>query len=93
MVAPIFLLLAMPPLCFKVTAFEILGGNHRVRLSNEYLLSKVRSTQVQFGAIWLRKAFEPVDAEIVDTSAAINGDICPVLKHGPRSLTYMRVCG
>ena len=48
---------------------------------------------MQFGAIWLRKAFEPVDAEIGDTSAAINGDICPVLKHGPRSLTYMRVCG
>ena len=26
-------------------------------------------------------------------SVTNNSDICPVLKHGPRSLTYVRVCG
>ena len=55
--------------------------------------SKVRSIQFQFGTIWLRKAIESGDAKIEGPSAANNGDICPVLKHGPRSLTYMRVCG
>jgi hypothetical protein len=28
-----------------------------------------------------------------DAYATNNCDICPVLKHGPRSLTYVRVCG
>ena len=93
MVAPIRALLATLPLCFKVKAFVTLGGNHRGRSSNQFRLLKVRSTQFQFGTIWFRTVLEPADAEKEETSAAINGDICPVLKHGPRSLTYMQVCG
>ena len=62
-------------------------------IENQGIYSKVRSIQFQFGAIWRCKVIELVDAKIENPSAANNGDICPVLKHGPRSLTYMRVCG
>ena len=54
---------------------------------------KVFRVGLQFVIIWSRKVVRCVNAELSISSAAINSDICPVLKHGPRSLTYVRVCG
>ena len=42
---------------------------------------------------WWRKAVFLGYAELRRSVATINSDICPVLKHGPRSLTHVRVCG
>ena len=44
-------------------------------------------------AIWHRNGLLPVNAEKCLLDATTNCDICPVLKHGPRSLTNVRVCG
>ena len=40
-----------------------------------------------------RKALFLVDAKMSAPDVTTNCDICPVLKHGPRSLTNVRVCG
>ena len=54
---------------------------------------KVYSDSFQLVVIWRRNVLSLGNAEMRWSDATTNSDICPVLKHGPRSLTHVRVYG
>ena len=73
--------------------FRCVGVISEYWIAVEKFSVKAFRNDFQIVAILPRKDNPSGNAEMKISCAASNSDICPVLKHGPRSLTHVRVCG
>ena len=75
--------------CFHATASKVSPDYPGLGMVKGYTQ---RSTFfISIRTIWSRKVMTEADAKM-SYHDVNNCNICPVLKHGPRSLTYLRVC-